>query len=195
MVTVEYILWEYLDSLSFDKCVYHPAVSHSLLRTAPIRIPAIFYGYRGAGVSFGISEHTDRNVGFRVNDGMNIDFIESSGTTVNFQHDGGEEWKQDERLYIQLATDDWLVYEFVVGNLESCSLYHIDLRVSAPLGKGSIVVSMNGVTIGAVEANGLSWDIIRLEGELILHLGQQYIVLRAEGNPIRIEWLEVTNEG
>ncbi|MEX1028469.1 MAG: cellulase family glycosylhydrolase [Paenibacillaceae bacterium] len=188
----EEILWEYLGSLPFDKCVYRPAVSHALLRTAPVRIPAIFYGYRGAGVSFGISERTDRNVGFRVNDGTDIGFIESSRTIANFQHGGGEEWQQDERLYIQLAAEDWLAYEFVVGYPAPSSLYYLDLRMCAAEVEGSISILLNGTTVGAVEMDGPSWNTIRLESKLILRPGQQHIVLKAEENPIRIEWLEVT---
>jgi endoglucanase len=191
-VKAEQVLWQYLDSLTFDKCVYHSAVSHALLRTVPVRIPAIFYGYRGLGVSFGISERTDRNVGFRVNDGTKIDFIDSTRAIANFQHGGGEEWQQDERLYIELAPEDWLAYELVVGNRATSSLYHLDLRMSAPNGKGSIDVILNGVTHGALVVEGPSWSTIRLTDELMLRPGEQHIVLQAEENPIRIEWVEVT---
>jgi endoglucanase len=189
--TAQRVLWEYLDSVLFDKCVYHPEVSRSLLRRPPVRIPAIFYGYHGEGVSFGVSARTEQHVGFRVNDGTDIRFIEGSRTTANFQHGRGEAWQADERLCIQLAAEDWLAYEFIVGDSSEGSLFTVDLRIFAPHGKGRIAVSVNGIAIGAAEVKGKSWETVRVSEEIRLNSGLQRIVIKAEDNPVRIEWLEV----
>ncbi|MHA7964614.1 glycoside hydrolase family 5 protein [Paenibacillus sp. CAU 1782] len=51
--TAEAILNEYLHNMKLANCEYNSNVVRSLLRQAPLRIPAVFYGYKGEGVSYG----------------------------------------------------------------------------------------------------------------------------------------------
>ncbi|MCL4516320.1 MAG: cellulase family glycosylhydrolase [Firmicutes bacterium] len=189
--TAERVLWEYLDNLSFERCVYRPEVVNSLFRRPPVRIPAVFYGYRGEGASFGITNRTDRQIGFRIHDGTDIRFIEGARTTPNFHHGRGEAWRTDERLCIQLAVEDWLAYEFTVEPFSEASLFTVDLCMCAPNERGRIAVSVDGTTNGFAEANGKSWETVRLKEKLRLDPGLHRIVLKAEENPVRVEWLEV----
>lgn len=190
--TAERILWEYLDNLSFERCAYHPEVVRSLFRTLPIRIPAIFYGYRGKGVSFGISNLTDQHVGFRIYDGTDIRFVEGHRTTANFQHGGGERWQPDERLCVQLNPDDWLSYEFNVSSESiDSNLFTIFLRVCASDEKGSIVISADGLLIGHIEAADRGWEIICLPVPFPLEPGLHRLAVKAKEYPVRIEWLEL----
>ncbi len=189
--TAERVLWEYLDNLSFDRCVYRPEVVRSLFRRPPVRIPAVFYGYRGEGISFGIAKRSDRNIGFRLHDGTDIRFIEGARTTPNFQHRRGETWRADERLYIQLAVEDWLAYELTVEPFSESPLFAVDLRICAPNKRGRIVVSVDGAPIGNAEATRKSWETVRLQEKLRLDRGLHRIVLEAEENPVRVKWLNV----
>lgn len=189
--TAEHILWEYLDNLSFDRCVYRPEVVRSLFRRPPFRIPAVFYGYRGEGVSFGITARIDRHIGFRIHDGTDIRFIEGARTTPNFQHDRGEAWQADERMCIQLAPEDWLAYELSIETFFESSLFMVALRMCAPDKMGRIAVLVDGAVVGVIEVNGKLWETVRLKGEFQLYPGLHRIVLKAEGNPVRVEWLEV----
>lgn len=189
--TVERVLWEYLDNISFDRCVYRPEVVCSIFRRPPVRIPAVFYGYRGEGVSFGITKRSVGHIGFRIHDGTDIHFIEGTRATPNFQHGRGEAWQADERLCIQVAVGDWFAYELTVKPFSESSLFTVDLCMCAPNERGRIAVSVDGTTIGVAEANGKSWETVRLKEKFRLDPGLHRIVLKAQENPIRVEWLEV----
>lgn len=117
------ILGEYLDNMALERCDYLPEVARSLLRQAPVRIPAVFYGNHGEGVSYGFGrnggaapEHAAdapgrTGVGFR-RDRTPIRFMRSDRETATFAHGGGEEWKPDEWLCLDMAEGDWYVYSF-----------------------------------------------------------------------------------
>ncbi|MFC3803184.1 cellulase family glycosylhydrolase [Cohnella sp. GCM10012308] len=123
-VEAERILWAYLDNLPLARCDYEPAVVQSLFVRAPVRIPAVFYGYEGEGKSFGLARRLSegdtasqpafgsggRAEGFRAGDGTDIRFVVPGRTTPNFQHGGGEEWQADEWMYVALQPGDWLAY-------------------------------------------------------------------------------------
>lgn len=118
------ILGEYLDNMALERCDYLPEVQRSLLRQAPVRIPAVFYGHHGEGVSYGFggmneeaalvdnAESRSSSVGFREADRTPIRFMRSDREKATFAHGGGEEWKPDEWLCLELAEDDWYVYSF-----------------------------------------------------------------------------------
>jgi endoglucanase len=195
VVTAERILWEYLDNLSFDHCVYYPYVVRALFRRPQTHIPAIFYGYRGEGVSFSIANRTSEHVGFRINDGVDIRFVESEREMVNFQHSKGEPWQIDERLYVLLAPGDWLAYDMQVAPYSSPTLYTIHLWVSAFGENGSIAITVDGDLVGVAEVYGQTWNKVQPELGFSLDSGQHTIVLKAEKNPVRIEWFEVISKG
>src|SRR5690606_25814329 len=50
MECAEKILNEYLDHIRIENCEYREDVVNSMLRRAPLRIAAPYYGYRGSGV-------------------------------------------------------------------------------------------------------------------------------------------------
>lgn len=189
--TAERILWEYLDNLPFERCRYRPEVVNALFRRPPVRIPSIFYGYRGEGISFGITKRSGKDIGFRIHDSTNLRFIEGTRTTPNFKHGRGEAWQPDERLCVQLAAGDWLAYEIRVEASSGLSLFTVDLHMCAPDGNGCIVISVDGAAVGVAEINGKSWETVPLKGEFRLDPGLHRIVLKAEENPVCVEWLEV----
>src|SRR5690606_29833578 len=91
----------------------HRDVVDALLRRPPVRIPAIFYGYGGEGVGYGVAEKRIGALGFRSGDGTDIRFVVSGElTSPNFQHGRGEDWQPDEWLCVQLMPGDWLAYGF-----------------------------------------------------------------------------------
>jgi endoglucanase len=187
----ESILWEYLNHISFENCIYHAEVSRSLFRRPQIRIPAIFYGYRGEGISYGIKARRDANIGFRMNDGTDIRFIEGSRTTLSFQHGKGEHWQADERLCVQFTAEEWFAYEFTVGNNSSASHYIVDLRAYAVHERARMAVSVDDQLIEVIEVSGKSWSTLRLNNEFQLSPGLHRIVLKCVENIIRMDWLEV----
>ncbi|TFE19512.1 cellulase family glycosylhydrolase [Cohnella luojiensis] len=192
--TAERVLWKYLDNLSFANNAYHPEVVNSLLRRPPVRIPAIFYGFRGENVSYGVSEKSGNPIGFRERDGTDIRFIESDRAIPNFQHGRGEPWLPDEKLCVQLSAGDWLAYEFVTSNHNDDSLYRISLRMLAPHGEGRIEVRLDDVSYGYAAWSGSSWEEVWLQESVRLDEGNHRVVLLSASearHPVRIEWLEI----
>ncbi|BBI35411.1 cellulase family glycosylhydrolase [Cohnella abietis] len=189
--TAERILWEYLHNISFAECVYHPEVTLSLFRRPTARIPAIFYGYKGEGLSYQVQGRSRSSVGFRVQDGVDIRFVESSREIASFEHSKGEPWKADERMYVQLAVEDWASYEFTVANNSEASLYFIDLCISTPNDSAAIAVSLDGETIGSIELADNIWETKRVHDPVKLAAGLHRIELKATSNSIGIQWLEV----
>lgn len=193
--TAQGILWEYLNNLSFDQCDYHADVVCSLFRRSPVRIPAIFYGYRGEGESFGIAQRldrSDRNIGYRISDGTDIRFVEEGVRKVaNFQHGRGEEWQSDERMCVQLAADDWLSYEFTVVSSPETSLYCIALNLLALEESGQVTISVDGTPVGIIVVSENVWTTATLKVTFPLASGLHRIDLKAEENPIRVEWVEI----
>ncbi|WP_256762387.1 cellulase family glycosylhydrolase [Cohnella sp. WQ 127256] len=189
--TAERILWEYLHNISFVECIYHPEVTLSLFRRPKARIPAIFYGYKGAGVSYGIKEGKRNPIGFRNQDGVDIRFVEGSRETPSFEHGKGEAWKADEWMYVQLAAEDWVSYDFTVADTAEASLYFIDLCLFAPNGSAGLAVTIDGESIERIELVDSLWGTKRTHNPVKLAAGLHRIELSSIDNSIGIQWLEV----
>lgn len=193
------ILWTYLDNIAIENCTYHPEVVHSLFRRAPVRIPAMFYGYQGAGVGYQIGTRAERNVGFRVNDGTDIRFVDSDRKIADFQHNGGRPWKQEQRLCVKLEAGDWLAYEFTSGNnnneeSDETVSYGIEIRLQASEEAGGwsgLKVSLDGWQLDTVQPNNSDWTIVRLEESVVLDAGFHRIVIEATGGPVQMEWIDI----
>jgi len=192
------ILWTYLDNIALENCTYHPEVVNALFRRAPVRIPAIFYGYQGEGKGYHVGAPTEGNVGFRVNDGTDIRFLDSERDVANFQHNGGRPWSMDQRLYVQMAAGDWLAYEFTSGSIgegEECagSAYAVEirLRVTEASGGSGLSVSLDGRQLGLAQPEGTGWATVRLEQKAELEAGLHRIVVEAAEGPVQVEWIDI----
>ncbi|MGG1514398.1 cellulase family glycosylhydrolase [Paenibacillus oryzisoli] len=188
--TAERMLWSFLEGLPLDRCVYHEDVVRSLFRRAPIRIPAVFYGYQGEGISFGAAVREDRQSVFRTNDGTDIRSYECGEMFPNYWKGQG---KTDKRLFVQLAEGDWLAYDFTMERSESAA-YTVRLKMGAMLEAGACVkLSVNGKEIGrvAVDWKEGAWQQIELKANQLPNSGRGKLVIQAERNPIGIEWLEI----
>lgn len=188
--TAERILWEYLNNLLFEHCVYRSEVVHALFRRPPVRIPAIFYGYKGEGTSFGIGKPCDKKIGFRVNDGTDIRFVEEQRDKPHFQHMKGEEWQTDELLYVQLAPNDWLAYEFTVPSFSSTFEFTLELCFRMEE-FGAIEVTVDDDLIGIADTCGDSWQTIKLHEHFYANDGLHRLVLKAKGQPAAMQWLRI----
>lgn len=187
--TVERILQEYLYNILFDRCMYHQQVVRSIFRRPPIRIPAIFYGYRGKGVSFGIMHRTDRQIRFRINDCTDILFIKDGKSVPNFKHSQGEPWRTDEQLCVRLAQGDWLAYEFEV--FSKGSFFTIDLHMYALDEKGEVIVSVDDIAVWTAEVKVELWKTTYLKRTFWLNPGLHRIIIRARGSSVCVQWLEI----
>lgn len=202
----ERILWAYLDNLPLERCDYEPAVVRSLFVRAPVRIPAVFYGYEGEGKSFGFGSARSLTEGdqakavedFRTGDGTDIRFVEPGRTTPNFQHGGGEEWRADEWMYARLMPGDWLAYgcEAVPAGAPAydspTGSRAIRLRVQSEGGGRLYVSDGRDGPPTAVEWTDGGWQTVAGELERAgLSGAAGHIVIRADDRPVGVAWLEL----
>lgn len=191
-VTAQNILDEFLNNLSTDKCEYHREIVDALLRRPPVRIPAVFYGYRGEGISFGWTNRKASQIKFRKNDGMGLGFVEGAHGEPNFKHMQGQPWAGDEWMYVQLAGGDWVAYEFSTEGVAEASLFTVSLCMCAVSETGIIEVSIDGTAAaGILVKNTDAWEVVCPDKEFDLVPGQHRIVLKAPGSPVRILWLKL----
>jgi hypothetical protein len=189
----ERILGEYVENIRFENCAYLPEVVNALLRRTPVRIPAVFYGNRGEGDGFGFGPagRSGSSVGFRTEDGTDIRFVNSSRAKAYFQHGGGEEWREDERLCVRLRPGDWLAYDFkaAVPGLKLAAALYIRPETAG----GMIAAAVDGEPLGAARPDGDAWQPVRLESRTPLPAGRHRITIRAEGAPVFVEWLDLAS--
>ncbi len=187
----EQILWDYLHNLAFEQCDYQPQVTRSLFRRPEVRIPAIFYGYRGEGISYSVKNKVEHSLGFRTQDGTDIRFVASERTAPNFEHGKGQAWQADELLYVNIAADDWLAYEFTVQDGSENTIYPVELLVAGTDGIASLEVSLNGVVVEVIAIRGSIWETRRLQREFQLAEGLHRIVLRAIDGSVGVQSLAI----
>jgi Endoglucanase len=192
-VTVENILNKFINNLSLDMCEYHPEIINALFCRPPILIPAIFYGYKGDGVSFGVYNTKVSQIDFRVKDEIDIQFVDGLEKQPNFKHMAGEPWKTDEWMYIQLADQDEVSYEITVDAKSMSFFFMVNLCVKAIESQGYLFVIIDGSVKQSAELIKVdpSWEIVSLTDAIYLEPGTHTIVIKAKGNPVGLKWLEV----
>jgi len=192
-IAAESILWSYLDNLTLDNCVYRTEVINALLRRPTIRIPAIFYGYTGAGESYGISAASGQSTGFRRHDGVDIRFRDETREIPEFQHMGGQNWSEGEWMHIRLAPQDWTAYTFRVPALSAPSFYSVEVYARTEQG-GGLAVFMEGVRLGTAATREAGWQPVRLPAARLIGGGEHRVVFQAEDMPAEIQWLRIILE-
>jgi endoglucanase len=187
----EKILWEYLHHLSFEQCEYQPEVTRSLFRRPTVRIPAIFYGYQGEGISYGVKNRVEHAMGFRVNDGTDIQFVDRTRTSPNFEHSKGEPWQENEMLFVRMSAGDWFEYAFTVGEHNHDARYAIELEVNTSDTWSEFTATIEGVMHERIQLEGGTWTTERLQSEFKLDKGMHNMVLKAIHGSVDMLWIKI----
>jgi len=188
----ERILWTYLDHIRLANCQYQPEVVCSLLRRAPVRIPAVFYSYKGEGISYGLASKNLRassSCQFRISDCTVLGFVDSVRTTATFAHGGGEEWESDQWLYLELSSGDWFVYEFIGDARDSQGKLTVSFMLQAAQVNSCLEVALNGQVIdniNVVDENWKLYDGVKLGAEI---LEENSLMIRCTEGKLKIMWL------
>lgn len=194
------ILWEYLDNVSFDKCVYHADVVNSIFLRPSVLIPAVFYGFKGEGESYGFGaagriNSNIRKTEFRINDGTDIRFVEGNRTIPNFKHMAGESWKPDEYMHIMLAEGDWTAYEFSIPFADPIAgnsfLFAVGLRIYTESDEGYIDVNADGILIETLAVCRNQWQDVILKDNLRLKPGRHHILIKSREGTVGVAWLKI----
>ncbi|MBO9596634.1 MAG: cellulase family glycosylhydrolase [Cohnella sp.] len=188
--TAERILWTYLGNLPFEACDYHPAVVNALFRRPSVRIPAIFYGYKGEGDGFGFGGRRETQaIGFRDEDGTDIRFAMGTGeATPNFQHGGGEPWEEKDWMYVHLEKGDWLVYDIETD--KPCSI-QVEIRAAAMANGSRLAVAVDGAAAGSAAPTATVWTTVTVTDARLQTSGRHRVEVKAEAGAVGLMWIAV----
>ena len=181
---LEKILNEFIWNIHFDRNVVCPQVSRALFRNPPVKVPGIFYDYKGENKSFHSMTRADDTIGFRVNDGLECAFINSHLKKVEFNHGGGEKWKDYQETQCLLKENEWANYSF---NILKADYYKIEIFYSSHLETevsfriGEIEIKKN---ISPKEA--LTKEVIE---EIFLSLGKAEIKIKVLKGQFKLAYI------
>ena len=184
----EIILWEFLENLKFSNCIYKPEIINSIMRIAPLRIPTIFYSNNRKLPGFRISNPIKgSSFGFRSGDGMTMGFSSGINNTLNFHHGKGEQWNEDEWMYVQLKTGDWVSYDFLVNENSENPNLSISLKIRSEKGEGHIKISVDSEEFEDYYESDDKWQLVKGSKAFKTRPGSKRIILLAEKGPVQIE--------
>ncbi|SEC01744.1 cellulase family glycosylhydrolase [Paenibacillus sp. GP183] len=189
----EAILWEYLDGIRIENCEYRQDVVNSMLRRAPLRIIAPYYGYKGAGVDHAAAQqHGSSDIPLRSADGVGFSFAyPSEDNFVDFANHGGAARPPHTIMCAQLAVNEWLRYEFNVAEARAYKL----VVCAAAVGDAEHAADALEVTLGdhevSVTIDSVEWsDIVAMEATA-LPIGKHHVTLRVLSGDIKLQWVEL----
>jgi endoglucanase len=134
------ILSEYLHNIKLENCVLVDEVVNYLFRRPSIDLSAIFYNWDDNSKS---AMSRNGNVGYRVEDGRDINFLDSKLEKPTFQHGRGQSWKDDEWLCVRMMPSERLDYWFSCEITQNVSL-RLDLCVDA---QSQVRISLNDTVV------------------------------------------------
>ncbi|RXZ81935.1 glycoside hydrolase family 5 protein [Paenibacillaceae bacterium] len=191
----ETILWEYLRNIELEHCIYHADVSRALLRRVPFSQPAVFYGFKGAGVSYGpsaVSTDAVNTTGYRERDATTIAFVDGSQRKASFQHGGGREWAESDWISLELGPQQWAVYDFTLRKAVSADQLKVAIRLRSVAQTGSIQLLVNAQSAGSADVASAEWHSVTVPIACALESGAHELRITCSGAPVQLQWLELS---
>ncbi|MDA3873729.1 MAG: cellulase family glycosylhydrolase [Kiritimatiellae bacterium] len=140
----ERILWEYLENIRFENCVYHPEVVRAMMRRVPFRLPAESYGLKGVGRSYYFTDLVTTCVNFRREEGANINFrVPREGELPDYSNKREPHAREEDSLYLEMQAGDWVTYEV---NARGEQLVDFTSTLCVPGGEAVIECWLNSQT-------------------------------------------------
>jgi len=103
-----------LEQIMFKNCEYHSEVINAIFRQVPLRIPSVYYGYKGPNQSFSINKRAESEVEFRTGDGVTIKSLQHCKLNKEAIRNHWGHPEPYSSLYVELAEKEWLTYYFCV---------------------------------------------------------------------------------
>ena len=183
--------WETLDALleamPFARCAYRPEVISALFRRAPLRLPAVGFGFHGAGTSYQTSTATPLP-DFRSDDRVTI--RHASGTNdgeLHWNHTIDVRQSAEEGLVVSLGAGDWVAYD-----LETTNAMELEFLIESPDGRPAIALSVDGMSL-EVEPSTPGKVCAVTKGPL--PRGRHVLRLTGGAEETLVRWIEVTPAG
>ena len=157
-----------IEALSLSQCTYRGEVIAALFRRAPLTIPAVGFGFRGPGNSYGTAGAVPLN-DFRIDDLVTIRQSNGLPGALDWSHNSGAD-RSSHDLLVSLGKDDWVSYDFEVTSPEGLRVT-VDPVPARKNGPHPLGIAIDGVELdvdGAVNATTNILDMgrhtVRLTG-------------------------------
>jgi endoglucanase len=179
------VLTSLLEAVELSCCTYRPEVISAILRRAPLRIPAVGFGFLGQGRSYLTSEAVTLD-GFRSDDSVTIrDVRGSASRPLNFDHTEGVPNSSDDGLVVSLGAGDWLAYEVNIVRATKLEV----VVATVPSEECEIAVSLDG---DPVELESLNDGLARGTSTSAVAPGRHAVRIECIAGDAAIRWLELT---
>jgi endoglucanase len=144
-------LGKLLDAMPLARCAYRRDVISALFRRPPLRIPAVGFGFAGAGRSYRTSTATPLP-GFRSDDGVTIRHAQGrQDGELDWNHAAGVTRSAEQDLVVRLGAGDWVAYE-----LQTTDSTPLRFVIESANGRPAIEVAVDGVALQLEEQTATS---------------------------------------
>lgn len=143
-----------LEGMRIDRCIVRPEVVAAVTGERPPVMPAWAYGFDGPGRSYAAA--SDGSVPrLREGDPVGLRFATDGDHPDNpFEHRPGDPFAADERIVVDLAAGEWLVFDVTGDTDASCYVPLGPDRQPVPV---TLERVPGGIRATAVEATTLAW--------------------------------------
>ena len=180
------ILNELNDATSLARCTYRSEVISALFRRAPLKIPAVGFGFRGAGKSYQTSD------GIPLTDFRSDDLV--TIRSASGRDPGGLEWnhtgadRSEDELVVSLRKGDWVTYDVAITEPGQ-----VQLKVALQAAESrALDVSMDDTELEVDAAADRS--MVRATTRR-LNAGKHVVRLTGRASETLVRWIEVTPNG
>lgn len=178
---------ELVDAAALSRCTYRNEVTSAILRRAPLKIPAVGFGFRGAGKSYQTSDATPLR-DFRSDDLVSIRHANGRPSgPLDWNHSGASTGSKNE-LLVSLHEGDWVAYD-----VATASPGRVQLTVALkPVESNAIDISIDGRDLGIDPA--VDRSVVRATTST-LGAGRHVVRLTGRGSETLVRWIEVAPDG
>ena len=143
------ILGELLDAMPIASCTYRQEVISALFRRPPLHIPAVGFGFAGAGRSYQTSNGAAPLPAFRTDDQVTIRRARGrKHGELDWSHSVEFTQSAEEDLVVSLGAGDWVAYDF-----ETREPTALQFVIESADGRPAIEVAVDGVPLRVDDAS------------------------------------------
>lgn len=136
------VLTDLLAAMAIERCEYRADVVAALFRRAPVKIPAVGFGFRGAGMSYRTFDARPLT-GFRSDDQVTIRHVQGAdGGELDWNHTRDATHSAEDDLVVSLRDGEWVAYEFEMRQAAA-----VEFEIASANGRPAIEVSVDGVAL------------------------------------------------
>lgn len=178
------VLQELIEAMPLSRCTYRSEVLSALLRRPPLKIPAVGFGFRGAGNSYQTSSAVPL-AGFRSDDLVTIRHASGlKNGELDWNHKHGAARSAEGDLLVSLGTGDWVSYD-----IEMTEPASLDLLVASQAGHTALEISVDDTPLD-IEAAGDG--TLRATTNGLLSAGRHVVRLTGLAQETLVRSIEVT---